>query len=107
MAPALTSPALAGGVLRDTGWWVVLGSFPNYDFSVSREEDVEIARARAARCGIDPFNDFSNKFLGFAPGYDVVAVGAFADPKTARAVLRRVRACIPDAYVKFGRHLGE
>lgn len=103
----LGSTALAGGLERDRGWWVVLGSFPNPDLSSPQEAKIETLRAKAALCGFDAFNDFSNKFRGFAPGYDVVVLGAFPTRSKADAILRSVRRCAPGAYVKFGRHLGE
>ncbi|WP_036285769.1 hypothetical protein [Methylocystis sp. ATCC 49242] len=104
---ALIAQALAGGVERPEGWWVVLGSFANPDLSAAHDKEIRSLRSRAARCGVDPFNDFSNKFRGFAPRFDVVAVGAYKTRKSAQSVLHRVRACVPEAYIKFGRHLGE
>ncbi len=104
---ALSMEALAGGVLRPAGWWVVLGSFANPSLSAIHDRGIRSLRGRVARCGFDAFNDFSNKFGGFAPGYDVVAVGAYKTSEAARADLQRVRVCVPGAYIKFGEHLGE
>jgi hypothetical protein len=103
----LCTNAVAAGITRDTDWWVVLGSFPDPDLSAPQEAKIASVRGMAARCGFDPFNDFSNKFRGFTPGYDVVVVGAFASKSKARAALDAVRRCVPGAYIKFGKHLGE
>lgn len=104
---ALTGPALAGGVLKPEGWWIVLGSFANPDLSETHDKEIRKLRSAAASCGIDPFNDFSNKFKGFSRGLDVVVVGAYRSRENAESVLRRVRPCVPGAYMKYGRHLGE
>jgi hypothetical protein len=106
-AVSLHGRAPAEGVERAEGYWVVLGAFANPDLSAAHDEDIKRLRRRAARCKVHPFNDFSNKFQGFAPGFDVVAVGAYKTREAAQSVLHRVNACIPDAYIKFGKHLGE
>jgi hypothetical protein len=103
----LAANALAAGIESDTGWWVILGAFADADLSSARDADITKLKADAARCGFEPFNDFSNKFHGFAPGYDVVTLGAFASKSKALDVRRAVERCVPGAYVKFGRHLGE
>jgi len=104
---ALIVPALGGGVLSPEGWWIVLGSFANPDLSATHDDEIRKLRNTAASCGTDPFNDFSNKFKGFSPGFDVVVVGAYRSRESAQSVLRRVRACVPGTYVKYGKHLGE
>jgi hypothetical protein len=106
-AMLLRAEAGAAGLERDAGWWVVLGSFSNPDLSAPQEQKIANARAAAARCGFDAFNDFSNKFRGFATGYDVVVLGAFPSEAKAWTALDAVKRCIPGAYIKFGRHLGE
>lgn len=103
----LASSALAGGIYRDEGWWIVLASLPNPDLSIFQNAKIAKIRASAARCGFDPFNDFSNKFRGFAAGFDVVVLGAFESRTKAASALRDVRRCFPDAYLAFGKHLGE
>ena len=99
--------AQAAAIELNQGWWVVLGSFADPDLSSPQEEKIARVRAQAARCGFAAFNDFSNKFLGFAPGYDVVVLGAFPSKSRAEAVLNAVKPCVPGAYVKFARHAGE
>ena len=98
-------PAVA--IELQKGWWVVLGSFADPDLSSPQEEKIARVRTQAARCGFEAFNDFSNKFLGFAPGYDVVVLGAFPSKYRAEAVLNTVKPCVPGAYIKFARHAGE
>lgn len=100
-APA---PALAQQV--DDGWWVVVGSFPEAAES-SMQRDHERVNEAAGRCGFTTFNDFSGKFTGFRPGYNVFVIGAYASKSDADAVLRLVRPCMLDAYLKQGRYLGE
>ena len=99
---ALCLPASA----LDEGLWVVAGSFRNPDNANFQTEAVARATAAVKRCGLRPFNDFSAKF-GFAEGFDVVVVGPFRGRGEAERVLSRLRPCVPDAYLKPGRYLGE
>lgn len=90
----------------DEGFWIVAGSFRNPDYANFQTEAVARATAAVRRCGLQPFNDFSGKF-GFAEGYDVVVVGPYRGRPQAERVLARLRPCVPDAYLKPGRYLGE
>ncbi|MGU3404551.1 SPOR domain-containing protein [Methylobacterium brachiatum] len=99
---AAATPALA----LDEGIWVVAGSFRNVDNANFQTEAVARATAAVKRCGLQPFNDFSGKF-GFAEGYDVVVVGPYRTRPEADRILGRLRPCVPDAYLKRGRYLGE
>ncbi len=99
------SPAMAQDFKSD-GWWVVLASFrenaPDRDASEAR------VRNAAAKCGVEAFNDFSGKFEGFAPGLTVVVAWSAFDTKVqAGSVLKMVKPCIGDAYIKKARYLGE
>jgi hypothetical protein len=96
----------AAGLLGYEGWWVVLGSFADPDLTYDNNDEVQILRDNARRCNFNAFNDFSRKFVGFAPGYHVVVVGAYSR-ENSKSALRRIRPCIPGAYVKYGRYLGE
>ena len=58
-------------------------------------------------CGLRPFNDFSGKFDGFKPGFQVVVDGAYATRSEAESVRSAASGCVPDAYVKWARYLGE
>jgi hypothetical protein len=69
--------------------------------------DFERVNAEAALCSVQPFNDLSNKFRGFRPGYNVFVVGAFASHAQADRVRKAVTQCFPDAYIRYGKHLGE
>ncbi|MGU3656162.1 SPOR domain-containing protein [Methylobacterium fujisawaense] len=99
---ALCLPASA----LDEGIWVVAGSFRNVDNANFQSEAVARATAAVKRCGLQPFNDFSGKF-GFAEGFDVVVVGPYRTRSEAERILGRLRPCVPDAYLKRGRYLGE
>ena len=91
---------------RAKGWWIIVGTFPTEPWQ-RQKTDYEWVQARAAPCGLRTFNDFSGKFRGFRPGYNVFVVGAFATKPIANVKLRHAKKCFPDAYVKYGEHLGE
>jgi len=88
------------------GWWIVAGSFRQ---SGVDRNDPSIRKASEAlkRCGFRPFNDFSIKFSGFSPGYDIVVTGPYSFEAEAKAVLASVKKCVPVAYIKNGQYLGE
>ena len=88
-------------------YWIVAGSFADPDYTRVRYEAVRRAATDVARCGLEPFNDFSGKFVGFAEGFDVVVVGGYASRAVAEADLARLRPCVPGAYVREGRYAGE
>ena len=94
------------GELLSKGWWIVLGSFPTEPWQ-RQARDYEHMHARAARCGLKPFNDFSNKFRGFTPGYNLFVVGAYQSKSLAYENLEQARLCFPDAYLKRSEHFGE
>ncbi len=107
-APA-QAQAMRGVPLADDGWWVVLGSFDNDGGAGSRAADAAVARARrqARACGQEPFNDTSEKFRGFAPGFDVSVLGAYPTRARAETVLSQVRPCIAGASIRRTRYAGE
>ncbi len=84
----------------NSGWWVVLATAP-------ADADVQAAVRKFENCGLHPFNDFSSKFAGFAPGLQVVVDGAYATRSEAEKVRSAASRCVPDAYVKRARYLGE
>ena len=90
------------------GWWVVLATYPRDPDSYATV-DVGVVEDQAHRCGIKVFSDLSGKFRGFAGGY-VVFVQA-GNPHLRREdaliALKPVKRCFNDAYVKYGRYLGE
>ncbi len=87
----------------DKGWWIIVGSFPTEPL----RNDFDRMEATAARCGIRIFNDFSSKFRGFAPGYNVFVIGAFASRGEAEHHMRIARQCFAGAYLKYGEYAGE
>ena len=89
-----------------SGWWVVIGSFPAENTAAMVTEVREVSAA-AARCGLQSFNDFSSKFRGFRPGFNVFVVGPYRSRADADATATVARRCLPDAYVKYGEYLGE
>lgn len=91
----------------DEGFWVVAGSFRNPDYAATQYAAVEKASAAVRRCGLEPFSDFSGKFAGFSEGFDVVVVGAYRTDKEAGAALEKLKPCVPEAFIKRGRYLGE
>ncbi|PLX37573.1 MAG: SPOR domain-containing protein [Hyphomicrobiales bacterium] len=103
---ALLAGATANAQQLDEGWWIVLGSFPTEPWE-RQASDLETMHLKARPCRLEPFNDFSAKFEGFRPGYNVFVVGAYASKGEAQNKLLMVRSCFADAYVKYGRYLGE
>lgn len=100
-------PTVAGNPLdRAEGWWIIVGTFPTEPWQ-RQKTDLERMQSMAASCNLQLFNDFSGKFRGFRSGYNVFVVGAFESESIAIARLQEVRVCFPDAYVKYGEHLGE
>lgn len=97
-------PAFAQG--RDTGWWVVVGSFPS-EPPQRQQGDLRRVSAAARRCGLRAFNDNSAKFTGFRPGLNVFVVGAHASRSEAEQTRAAALHCFPGAYLKYGRYLGE
>jgi hypothetical protein len=88
------------------GWWVILRAFPTEPAQRQRT-DFEWVNTTAALCSVQTFNDLSKKFRGFRPGYNVFVVGAFASRAQADRVRKAVNRCFPDAYIRYGEHLGE
>lgn len=92
--------------MRHNGWWVIVATYPSTPES-RQSGDVREVERKAAPCGINPFNDLSTKFRGFAPGYNVFVLGAYANQAQATTKAAAVRKCFPDAYVKQGDYMGE
>lgn len=86
------------------GWWVVVGATQGTLFN---DRGAKLIHARIGRCGLTAFNDFSEKFTGFAPGLTVFVLGPYSSRGEAMAVQSAARHCVPDAYIKQGRYLGE
>ncbi|XYD11908.1 SPOR domain-containing protein (plasmid) [Methylobacterium sp. NMS12] len=100
--------AIAAQAATPTGpYWIVAGSFADPDYTHVQVEAVRRASAAVADCGLKPFRDFSGKFVGFGEGFDVVVIGGYARRAAAEADLRRLRRCVPTAYVREGTYAGE
>ena len=110
VAATAAALALCGGLpLRAqepmlSGWWVVVGALPLDNLET---EQTQALHRKMATCGFTAFNDISSKFVGFASGYEVYVLGAYAVKAEAAAVLVAAKRCVPDAYIKHGRYLGE
>lgn len=106
-APARIDP-VQETIVRDgdEGYWVVLGSLSIEADPALWEASGRQVQANAARCGVLPFDDYSDRFIGFEPGYDVFVVGPYARKEKAAAVRVRLLDCIPDAYIKHGLYTG-
>lgn len=109
---ALCALAAAGGAahaqaMRLDGWWVVLASDP--DTLPPAQMDARQARMRAslARCGLEPYSDFSSKFSTFRPGLMVHVLGAYASKAQAERVRAQALPCASGAYLKAARYAGE
>lgn len=78
--PPVSGVPARGGNASDPaeGWWIIVGTFPTDPWQ-RQQADFETMQSIAANCGLQVFNDLSGKFRGFTPGYNVLAIGAFAD----------------------------
>ncbi len=103
----LVSSAASSAATPAGPYWIVADSFANPDYTHVQYEAVRRASTDVARCGLEPFNDFSSKFVGFAEGFDVVVVGGYASRAAAETDLARLRPCVPGAYVRSGRYAGK
>ncbi len=88
------------------GWWIIVGTFPAEPWQ-RQKADLQSMQSMAAGCHLQLFNDFSDKFRGFSPGYNVFVIGAFESKSVATDKLQQIRTCFPDAYAKYGEYLGE
>ena len=105
-AALVPGAAMAATPQRDSGWWVIVGSFPT-EPAARMIHDLRRTEAAAARCGLRTFNDFSGKFRGFDPGYNVFVIGAYPSRAEAERIRATAKKCIPEAYVRWGQYAGE
>jgi hypothetical protein len=61
----------------------------------------------AKRCGVIAEPDFSGKWTGFAPGFNVAVAGGYETRREAIRVLKQVRRCVPSAYIRSGSYAGD
>lgn len=92
---------------NNDGWWVVLST--GSDSPNRRDNGGDLVDRTAKRCGIRTFNDLSEKFRGFKPGYNVfVLLGSpYGSKEVAEKNREIIKMCFPDSYIKFGQYLGE
>ncbi|WP_141504758.1 SPOR domain-containing protein [Rhizobium sp. L9] len=88
----------------DEGWWVIVGATQGSTFN---DEGASRIHTRIQRCGFKAFNDFSDKFTGFTERLTVFVLGPYPSKKEAQTVRASASRCVPDAYIKQGRYLGE
>lgn len=105
-ASCALAASLADAQTLDKGWWVVIASMPANDPG-RMHVNSERFTAAAQRCGFDAFNDFSSKFVGFRPGYNVFVVGPYPSRAGAESARASLLPCAPNSYVKYGEYLGE
>lgn len=94
----------------ESGWWVILGSIDvSSDYIVTSTvlQKQQVIEAAANRCGFKAFTDFSMKFAGMAPGYNILVLGPRNERLEAEKIAQSVRRCVPDAYVKRTSYAGE
>jgi hypothetical protein len=91
---------------QPSGWWVVIASF-SAEKTLAMAAEFEQVNAAAARCGLRAFNDFSAKFRGFRPGYNVFVIGPYPSRRAAIDALTVTKRCVPGAYLKYGEYFGE
>ena len=90
----------------EQGWWIVVGSFSAANTPAMAGEFRAVNDA-LARCGLHTFNDLSNKFAGFRPGFNVFVVGPYRTRGEARRILQVAKTCAPGASLKYGEYAGE
>lgn len=102
----INNSALAAS--QDKGWWIILANFKicGSEACNSREHRAQIER-QAQKCQIKVFNDFSMKFTGFSPGYEVYVVDETVTLAEAQKTLKNIKKCFPEAYIKHGDYSGE
>lgn len=102
----INNSALAAS--QDKGWWVILANFEicGSEACNSREHRAQIER-QAQKCQFKIFNDFSMKFSGFSPGYEVYVVDDVFTTTKAKTALKKIKKCFPDAYIKYSHYSGE
>ncbi|WP_345820524.1 hypothetical protein ABC766_00385 [Methylobacterium fujisawaense] len=61
----------------------------------------------ARRCGLDVSVYPSEQFGGLEAGLTIVGVGPYTRDTAAESDLRRVRRCVPKAYIRRLLHFGE
>ena len=93
---------------QDKDWWIILANFKicGSEACNSREHRAQIER-QAQKCQFKIFNDFSMKFSGFSPGYEVYVVDEVFTKHKAQIALKNVKNCFPNAYIKHGIYIGE
>ncbi len=101
---SLAGGAQGTGSRIDGGWWVVVGVTQGRLFN---DDGAALIHARIRKCGFQAFNDFSEKFTGFAGGLTVFVLGPYPSKKEAQIIKSSASRCVPDAYIKQGRYLGE
>jgi hypothetical protein len=79
-------------------WLVVAGSFGRADASAAEQRRIALTGAGHAATVID-----TNEYPLLAPNLWAIIVGPFKSREMANAALARVKAIVPDAYVKKGR----
>ena len=92
----------------DSNWWIILANFKicGSEACNSREHRAQIER-QAQKCQLKIFNDFSMKFSGFSPGYEVYVVDEIFTLAKAQRALKNIKKCFPEAYIKYGDYSGE
>ena len=81
------------------GWYVIMGSFDYQDTDSAERR----ARQVNNNCGLDARWDDAIYVQGLNPNVVFVYIGPYHEKSRALAIRRVARACVSDAYVKYGR----
>ena len=106
--PRITSETSSVVERQNTGstkglkWWVILASFKMGAEGLEASTKVI---SSAERCGARAVGDLSSNFVGFAPGSQVVVVGAFSDRSAAERARVAVAPCVPGVFIKQGSYV--
>lgn len=96
--PAEPRPQVPPEPAAEPGWCVVAGSFPRRDLEAAERRQLQMRRADLPVQLLD-----SNEYPMLTADLWVVCVGFFGSREAAGGALERVRAFVPDAYVKRAR----
>jgi hypothetical protein len=97
MALALVGLCLSSVPSRAIGGYMVIVSSTKSGSSFDGR-----SAAAAADCGVETAEAQTHAGSGFRPGLTILFSGPYSSRSLAEAALRRVRPCVPDAYVKPG-----
>jgi hypothetical protein len=87
-----------------SGFWVIVGSYPQNLEQEAMDNSVRVIRA-ANRCGYKPSVGSSDRMIGLKDGLIIQVIGPFGSRGEAEMIRDDVRRCVRDAFVKQGTYV--